>query len=308
MAAVADFSQKLKQSKKILFVGLDNSGKTSIILCLKGDFASLGLVNPTLLVERSTFQYLDYDLLQHDLGGQKQYIVNYFKEPGQYFDQADACIYVADVQDADRVNDALNYFKDVLAQFDALGIKPSIHVLLHKAERYIQDANPTDRETMEILQTRMSAAVGGRFPLAFAMTTITQPWTITSAFATIFNEILGRTEQYKKSIEDIAKATGATFAALFDKHGIPVVQNAKGKVQDDIVNLAAPYFFKIKEILGQIKSGTTDKIAIEWDNYEFLVLAIPEPIPLTLLVVGITGKIDKNAAPGIVRPIIKTMF
>ena len=140
------------------------------------------------------------------------------------------------------------------------------------------------------------------------MTTITQPWTITSAFATIFNEILGRTEQYKKSIEDIAKATGATFAALFDKHGIPVVQNAKGKVQDDIVNLAAPYFFKIKEILGQIKSGTTDKIAIEWDNYEFLVLAIPEPIPLTLLVVGITGKIDKNAAPGIVRPIIKTMF
>jgi predicted regulator of Ras-like GTPase activity (Roadblock/LC7/MglB family) len=308
MAAIADFSQKVKKSKKVLFAGLDNSGKTSIIMCLKQDMAGLGLVNPTFLVERSTFQYLDYDLIQHDMGGQKTYLVNYLKEPGQYFDQADACIYVVDIQDVDRVNDTLNYFKDVLTQFDTLGIKPSIHVMLHKAERYMREANQSDRETIEILQARMTGAVDKRFPLTFAVTTVSEPWTVSSAFAVIFNDLLGRADQYKKAIADIAVATGATFAALFDSHGIPVAQNAHGKVQDGIVSLATPYFLKIKEILDQIKGGSTDNIRVEWDNFDFLVLAISTPLALTLLIVSPIGKIDKTKALGLAIPIIQAMI
>ncbi len=308
MATIGDFSQKVKKSKKVLFAGLDNSGKTSIIACLKQDIAGLGLVNPTFLVERSTFQYLDYDLVQHDMGGQKSYLVNYLKEPGQYFDQADACIYVVDIQDVDRVNDSLNYFKDVLAQFDTLGIKPSIHVILHKAERYMHEANQADRETMEIYQARITGAVDKRFPLTFAITTISEPWTVSTAFAAIFNDLLGRAEQYKKAIAEIAGALGATFAALFDVHGIPVAQNAQGKVQDGIVKQATPYFLKIKEILDQIKGGSTDKIRVEWDNFEFLVAAISKPLPLTLLIVSPIGKIDKAKALDIAMPVIQTMI
>ncbi len=294
--------------EKILFTGLDNSGKTSIISCLKQDIAGLGLVNPTFLVERSTFQYLDYDLVQHDMGGQKSYLVNYLKEPGQYFDQADACIYVVDIQDVDRVNDTLNYFKDVLTQFDTLGIKPSIHVMMHKAERYMREANQSDRETIEILQARMTGAVDKRFPLTFAVTTVSEPWTVSTAFATIFNTLLGRAEQYKKAIADIAIATGATFAALFDVHGIPVAQNAQGKVQDGIVNLATPYFLKIKEILDQLKGVSTNKISVVWENYEFLIFAISKPLPLTLLTVSAIGKIDKTRALDLVIPVIQAML
>jgi GTPase SAR1 family protein len=146
MAANVDFSQKVKGSKKILFAGLDNSGKSSIISCLKQGIANLGLMNPTYLVERSKLQYLDYDLIQHDMGGQKAYIQSYLKKPGQYFDQADACIYVVDIQDGDRVYNTLTYFKSVLASFTTLAIKPSIHVLLHKAERYLDVGNRVDKK------------------------------------------------------------------------------------------------------------------------------------------------------------------
>jgi hypothetical protein len=48
-------------------------------------------------------------------------------------------------------------------------------------------------------------------------------------------------------------------------------------VHDGIVYLATPYFLKIKEILDQIKGGSTDKINGEWYNNEFLVLAISTP-------------------------------
>ncbi len=308
MAAAADFSQKIKGSKKILFAGLDNSGKTSIILCLKQGIANLGLVNPTYLVERSKMQYLDYDILQHDMGGQQMYIQSYLKEPGQYFDQADACIYVVDIQDRDRVYNSTTYFKAILESFTKLAIKPSIHVMLHKAERYLDENNEVDERTMEIVKTRMLEENDGKFPLDFTLTTIKSPWTITCAFAAIFNSIVGRISRYKQIINELATATGAEFAAIFDQHGIPVAQNAHGKVQDDIVKQAAPSFLKDKEMLDQIKGGQTDRISVEWDGHEFILLAIPLAFPLTLLLVGTIGRIDKARVLEIALPIIQTIF
>jgi hypothetical protein len=308
MATVVDFSQKVKGSKKILFAGLDNSGKTSIILCLRDGLANLGLVNPTYLVERSKLQYLDYDLIQHDMGGQKMYIQNYLKKPGQYFDQADACIYVVDIQDGDRLYNSVTYFKAVLASFTALAIRPSIHVLLHKAERYMNEKNRADGKTIEDVKGRMLDANDGKFPLDFTLTTIKAPWTITSAFAAILNSLVGRIDRYRQIINNLATATGAEFAALFDQNMIPIAQNAQGKVQDDLVKQATPAFLKVKEMLDQIKGGVTDRIGVEWDNHEFIVLSVPFAFPLTLLLVGKIGRIDKARVLDIALPIIQTII
>jgi GTPase SAR1 family protein/predicted regulator of Ras-like GTPase activity (Roadblock/LC7/MglB family) len=308
MAATADFSQKIKGSKKILFAGLDNSGKTSIISCLKQGLASLGLVNPTYLVERSKMQYLGYDIIQHDMGGQQKYIQSYLKEPGQYFDQADACIYVVDIQDRDRVYNTTAYFKAILASFTKLAIKPPIYVMLHKAERYLDENNGVDGRTMEFVKTRMLEENDGKFPLDFTMTTIKSPWTITSAFAAIFNSIVGRVGRYKQIINELATATGAEFAAVFDQHGIPVAQNAQGKVQDDIVKQATPAFLKDKEMLDQIKGKQTDRIIVEWDGHEFILLAVPIAFHLTLLLVATIGRIDKARVLDIALPIIQRIF
>ncbi len=308
MAAITDISQRIKESKKIIFTGLDNSGKTSIILCLKKSLTNLGLVNPTYLVEMSKLHYLGYDLIQHDMGGQHMYIQSYLKEPGQYFDKADACIFVVDIQDRDRVYNAISYFKAVLVSFTSLTLKPSIHVLLHKAERYLNERNGSDGKTIENLKSRMSEVNDGNFPLDFTITTIKSPWTITSAFATIFNTIIGRADQFKQVIDKIASATRAEFAALFDQHMIPIAQNAQGKVQDELAKQATPAFLKVKEMLDQIKGGRTDRIGVEWDNHEFILLAIPFVIPLTLLLVSTIGRIDKERVLDIALPIIKSIF
>jgi predicted regulator of Ras-like GTPase activity (Roadblock/LC7/MglB family) len=308
MVADTDFNQKIKGSKKILFAGLDNSGKTSIITCLKQGIANLGLANPTYLVERSKLQYLGYDLIQHDMGGQHMYIQSYLKEPGQYFNQADACIYVVDIQDRDRVYNAVTYFKAVLASFTTLAIKPSIHILLHKAERYLNENHPGDGRTIENLKTRMTEVNEDKFPLDFTETTIKNPWTITSAFAAIFNSIIGRADRLKQVIIKIANVTGAEFAALFDQHMIPIAQNAQGRVQDELVKQATPSILKIKEMLDQIKGGQTDRIGVEWDNHEFILLSVPFAFPLTLLLVGTIGWIDKKKVLEIALPIIQTII
>ncbi len=307
MATDTGFSQKVKGSKKIIFAGLDNSGKTTIISCLKQSIANLGLVNPTYLVERSKMQYLGYDLIQHDMGGQHMYIQSYLKEPGQYFDQADACIYVVDIQDRDRMYDAVSYFKAILASFSSLAIKPSIHVLLHKAERYLNERNAADGKTIENVKSRMSELNADSFPLDFIITTIKSPWTITSAFAAIFNTIIGRADQLKQIINKLATATDAEFAALFDQHMIPIAQNAQGKVQDEFVKQATPALLKVKELLEHIKGGRTDRIVVEWDNHEFILLAVPFVFPLTLLLVSAMGRIDKERVLDIALPIIKSI-
>jgi predicted regulator of Ras-like GTPase activity (Roadblock/LC7/MglB family) len=153
----------------------------------------------------------------------------------------------------------------------------------------------------------MLEANDGKFPLDFSMTTIKVPWTITSAFAAIFNSIVGRADRFKQIINKLATATGAEFAAIFDQHMIPVAQNAQGKVQDDIVKQATPAFLKVKEMLDQLKGGKTDKIGVEWDNHEFILLAIPFAFPLTLLLVGTMGRIDKARVLEIALPIVQTI-
>ncbi len=300
-----DISQKIK---KILFAGLDNAGKTSIITCLKGGLAGTGLVNPTFLVERSKFQYLGFDMIQHDMGGQHMFIQSYLKEPGKYFNHADTCIYVADIQDRDRIYNTIKYFKAVLSSFTTLAVKPSIHVLLHKAERYMNEKHAIDGRTLEKLKTLMLEANDDRFPIDFTLTTIEAPWTITGAFATIFNSIVGRASRFKQIINELATATNAEFAALFDQHMIPLAQNAKGRVQEDLVKQATPVFLRAKEILDQIKGGQTDRIGVEWDKHEFILLAIPFVFPLTLLLVSKSGRVDKDKVLDIASPIIQRII
>ena len=86
-------------SEKILFTGLDNSGKTSIIKVLQKEISQIAMLKPTRQAQRKIFEYLGRDISEWDLGGQEKYRIAYLKEPTKYFDRSNVCIYVIDIQD-----------------------------------------------------------------------------------------------------------------------------------------------------------------------------------------------------------------
>ena len=51
-------SEPKKKPYKILFIGLDGAGKTSIISALHSEFSKIALIEPTRGVQRSSFKLM----------------------------------------------------------------------------------------------------------------------------------------------------------------------------------------------------------------------------------------------------------
>ena len=161
--------------RKILVAGLDNSGKTSIVLSLKGNrnllsFYSLkptaGLKIDEILSENTKFHVWE-------LGGQQLYIKKYLEDFSQYTENVDKIIFVIDVQDPSRYEVALAYFEDVIRNFRESGAFPEISLFLHKFDPDISDDEKySDKALNEQILTKAAKIVATEFTLKIFKTTI----------------------------------------------------------------------------------------------------------------------------------------
>nr|POE73674.1 adp-ribosylation factor-like protein 2 [Quercus suber] len=83
----------------LLCSGLDNSGKTTIVLKINGEDTSV--ISPTLGFNIKTITYQKYTLNIWDVGGQKT-IRSYWRN---YFEQTDSLVWVVDNSDLRRLDD-----------------------------------------------------------------------------------------------------------------------------------------------------------------------------------------------------------
>ncbi|KAI9493101.1 ADP-ribosylation factor family-domain-containing protein [Zychaea mexicana] len=91
---------------RILMLGLDNAGKTTILKRINGE--PIDTISPTLGFNIKTLQHDMYKLNIWDVGGQKS-IRSYWRN---YFEQTDALVWVVDSADRLRLRDC----KEELAQ------------------------------------------------------------------------------------------------------------------------------------------------------------------------------------------------
>ncbi len=120
-------------SIKIVLIGLDNSGKTTILNCLKGikRISAFNSPKPTKGLDVQNFESLNSKYSIWDLGGQEAYLEDYFNDFKKYISGTRKIIYVVDVQDVKRYELGLEYLKKVINSID---IKYNIDfsIFLHK--------------------------------------------------------------------------------------------------------------------------------------------------------------------------------
>ena len=123
-----------KELKKILLIGLDNGGKSSILLSLKNDTNLLSFLSlkPTSGLRIQNLESSKYDLNIWDFGGQKQYREDYLKQFHKYTDGIEKVIFVIDVQNIDRYDLALDYLKNIVNLLKKDGILVDLKIFLHK--------------------------------------------------------------------------------------------------------------------------------------------------------------------------------
>jgi len=126
---------------KILILGLDNSGKTSILVSMsrESNILSYCSLRPTKGINIKNFKSDDRKFNVWDFGGQKQYRKEYIENFNKYLSKVNRIIYVFDVQDMDRYDSALNYFNEIIHLIKNNPQKIELSIFLHKFDPTIRE-------------------------------------------------------------------------------------------------------------------------------------------------------------------------
>ncbi|MHA1913753.1 MAG: ADP-ribosylation factor-like protein [Promethearchaeota archaeon] len=140
-------------SQKVLVVGLDNAGKTATLSKFGGRLGISDTIatHPTKGVVRMKFGNSKMSLFIWDLGGQEEYRERYLKNPEQYFVELDLLLFVIDIQDPDRFEEALEFLDKILDSLIMLEESPYILVFIHKFDPDIKN-DPKIQINVELLK------------------------------------------------------------------------------------------------------------------------------------------------------------
>ena len=131
----------MREAKKILIIGLENSGKTTILISLKKDVNLMSFVNlkPTRGINIENIEGLDEDLIIWDFGGQLQYREEYLNNFYKYTESISNLIFVIDVQAIDKYEDAINYLENIVNLLNRERLLVDISIFLHKLDPNLQN-------------------------------------------------------------------------------------------------------------------------------------------------------------------------
>ena len=137
-----------ESTKKIILMGLDNSGKTSITLSLMGikNIPSFCSLKPTKQYLIHPFIKFGIDFSIWDFGGQEQFRKDYLANFSRYIKGTNKLIYVIDIQDTQRYDQALTYLISVIEVLGKESIDIDFSIFLHK---YDPDLHITNKALTE---------------------------------------------------------------------------------------------------------------------------------------------------------------
>jgi len=132
------------QTIKLVIMGMENAGKTTILDVLTGKINKTPnktpSMNPTKGIERSTVLFFEKETKVWDFGGQETYRNEYLLNPEKYFYTISFFYYVIDIQDYYRFIPSVMYFKGIFNLIKKYSPDAKIIFLFHKMDpNYVPD-------------------------------------------------------------------------------------------------------------------------------------------------------------------------
>ena len=231
---------------KVLFTGLDDAGKTSIILSLQREFSKIAILSPTRGAQRRIFNFLGKEISEWDLGGQLAYRIAYLKNPGKYFEGTEIAIYVIDIQNKSRIPEATSYFKDVIEQFKELEIEPPIYVFLHKFDPALRRSAQNEMELL-IIDLKDKLRETKYKEIYYYETSIYDFGSIITAMSEILLSLYPKSELIEKTIHEFAKKVNSEGVVIIDDNSLIIGSYYKDEETKHLLTASTPYFLTLHD-------------------------------------------------------------
>jgi GTPase SAR1 family protein len=221
---------------KIVFAGLDNSGKTSIIYTLEDKFSLLNPA-PTMGIERDSFEVLGFNVRTWDLGGQSKFRSAYLEN--ETFLSSDLLFYVIDIQDRNHFGDAGDYFENILKKFNQLEEKPPIVLCFHKVDPDLRDDDRIQSNVQVAKQLFHRIAAG--FDIEMFETTIYEKWTLTAAFSKGLLKLSSKSRILDQELEGLANQLHSETVLLLDENALLFGQYFRNQDSYNVCQIVSPH-------------------------------------------------------------------
>ncbi len=214
--------EQLRRHKKLLMIGLDNGGKTSILAVVQDKFSIIKSLLPTRGVKREKLDFFGYPIVSWDLGGQVQYREKlYFNRPELFFTEADIILYVIDSQDPDRFPESANYFREVLKVLVDLEEKPALLIVISKSDQDIRKTLQWQQNVTTIKNKFIKVSDEfEQFSVDFCDTTVFQRETIMQMFSIALKKVSDTSEIIENILEDFCSQVEAKASSLVSMDGL----------------------------------------------------------------------------------------
>jgi len=248
--------------QKVLFLGLDNGGKTSILLLLAGKFSLLTSIKPTLkakITSQALSSFLGMAVSSWDLGGQKKYREMYLQQKEKYFTDIQSVFFVIDVQEPERFNEAFEYLKEVVEIIVDLNPEHNnFFILLHKFDPDIKKDNRIKASVFKLKNKIKS--IHGDLKFFFYETSIHDEVSLVKPFSDGVISVSQKALMIQSLLKEYTKKSFNSAAVLLDSHCFIIASRSTKEDYERICEEIAPRLTQSIERLEDLGVCTTNDI------------------------------------------------
>jgi DNA-binding transcriptional ArsR family regulator len=167
------------KGKKVLLMGLDRSGKTSILLSFLGNKNIMSFMNQNLKATKGMKHMTEIlselklktkktpDAAFYEYGGQVVYREQFKKDPQSKIRGFEKIIYVIDIQNAKRYKESIDYLKDIIESLVKISPTFELDLFLHKFD---PDIDIEEKYSQQSLNEKLITPIQQLLPVGFKTT------------------------------------------------------------------------------------------------------------------------------------------
>ncbi|MHA1785624.1 MAG: ADP-ribosylation factor-like protein, partial [Candidatus Helarchaeota archaeon] len=235
---------------KIIFAGLDNSGKTSMIWSLENRKSQISSIKPTAGIDRSDLKALGFPIILFDLGGQDIFRNQYLKDESLFYG-TDVLFFLVDMMDRNRFADSIEYLQKILNIIDSDKTSEKetpVIICLHKCDPLnIQDPDNYIHSNIQIFQRLLRRGIKRNFKMF--ETTIYDYSSLVAAYSAGISRILPKAELIETYFADFAKKTKSDAVVLLDRDGLVLFEYYHNEVSQNLAQICGIQFALASENL-----------------------------------------------------------
>ncbi|MHA1612158.1 MAG: ADP-ribosylation factor-like protein [Promethearchaeota archaeon] len=293
----ANAPMSTERNLKILFTGLDASGKTSYLRAIKQKFSELTNIKPTKGVERQEETILGQDIMEWDVGGQRIYRDNFLKQADLYLYDTNLLFYLVDIKDKERYDEAFDFLKSIVAILESFNQFPPIVVNLHKVDPDIEDI-PEVQTDLQHLKNHFTL-IGKKFQMKFFHTSIFNPYSLTKSFSEGIGAMSPNREILRGQLKWLANQLNAEAVLLINNSSIILSDYSTNTLKGRVSEISAPHFQNLFRTFSDFKLLKRNKAIWRMDEEVIVFIKIEIKLDSIFLLVllkdhyGMVEEIEK---------------